>query len=106
MGWICRRFIMCPARCTAAGLGFSPQGRGATYVGRLGEEKERGFLLDVSGAWRNLRQCPLLLVGERPATRPVDSPSQLTRGWQDRVVFTGVIPYAQVPRYMTSADVS
>jgi 1,2-diacylglycerol 3-alpha-glucosyltransferase len=85
-------------------LGFSPQDVVLAYVGRLGEEKNVGFLLDVFG--RVTQTCDnarLLLVGEGPLRVPLMTLAA-RKGLADRVVFTGFIPYAQVPRYMTSAD--
>jgi 1,2-diacylglycerol 3-alpha-glucosyltransferase len=88
-----------------AGLGFSPQDVVLAYVGRLGEEKNVGFLLDVFG--RVVQTCDnarLLLVGEGPLRGPLTALAA-RKGLADKVVFTGFIPYVQVPRYMTSADV-
>jgi 1,2-diacylglycerol 3-alpha-glucosyltransferase len=88
-----------------AGLGFSPQDVVLVYVGRLGEEKNVGFLLDVFG--RVVQTCDnarLLLVGEGPLRGPLTALAA-RKGLADKVVFTGFIPYVQVPRYMTSADV-
>jgi 1,2-diacylglycerol 3-alpha-glucosyltransferase len=88
-----------------AALGFGPQDVVLAYVGRLGEEKNVSFLLDEFG--RVAHTCPqarLLLVGEGPMRAPLQERAA-RKGLADKVIFTGFIPYAQVPRYMTSADI-
>jgi 1,2-diacylglycerol 3-alpha-glucosyltransferase len=88
-----------------AGLGFSPQDVVLVYVGRLGEEKNVSFLLEAFS--RVAQTCPharLLLVGEGPLRGQLLSLAA-RKGLAERVIFTGFIPYAKVPRYMTSADI-
>jgi 1,2-diacylglycerol 3-alpha-glucosyltransferase len=88
-----------------AALGFSPEDVVLAYVGRLGEEKNVAFLLDVfERVARTCEHARLLLVGEGPLRGPLTTVAA-RKGLGDRVIFTGFIPYAQVPRYMTSADV-
>ena len=88
-----------------AGLGFNPQDVVLTYVGRLGEEKNVGFLLDVfERVAQTCDNARLLLVGEGPLRGPLTIRAA-RKGLAEKVIFTGFIPYAQVPRYMTSADV-
>jgi glycosyltransferase involved in cell wall biosynthesis len=85
-------------------LGFSPEDVVLAYVGRLGEEKNVSFLLDVfERVAKDHEHAQLLLVGDGPMRGPLTLHAA-RKGLADRVIFTGFIPYAQVPRYLTSAD--
>jgi len=87
-----------------AGLGFEPEDVVLAYVGRLGEEKNVTFLLEVFG--RVAQTCDrarLMLVGEGPLRGALMNLAARL-GLADRVVLTGFIPYNQVPRYLAAAD--
>jgi glycosyltransferase involved in cell wall biosynthesis len=86
-------------------LGFAPEDVVLAFVGRLGEEKNVPFLLDVFG--RVAQTCDrarLLLVGDGPLRGSLINRT-VRQGMGGKVVFTGLLPYEQVPRYMAAADV-
>lgn len=75
------------------------------YVGRLGPEKNLPFLLRAFGgvneAFENVN---LILVGDGPEKDNLQA--QVTHmGLTDKVVFTGMVPYNHVPRYLKMADI-
>ena len=76
-----------------------------TYVGRLGPEKNLPFLLHsfygVSKAYENVR---LLVLGEGPEHEKLAEQAQ-EMGIADKVHFTGLIPYEQMPRYLMASDI-
>ena len=86
-------------------FGFSPTDIVFTYVGRLGPEKNLPFLLRAFGgvaqAYDNAR---LLIVGEGPEKENLED-RVLHMGLQEKVQFTGLIPYDQLPNFLLMADV-
>jgi glycosyltransferase involved in cell wall biosynthesis len=86
-------------------LGFSPEDVVLVYVGRLGVEKNVSFLLDVFGSVaQTCDHARLLLVGGGPMRDPLQERAA-QQGLAEKVVFTGQIPYDQVPRGMAAADI-
>lgn len=85
-------------------LGFQMDQVILIYVGRLGPEKNIPFLLrsfaGTAAAFNNVR---LLLVGDGPER---DNLQDLARnlGMDDKVNFTGFVPYADLPGYLACAD--
>ena len=92
-----------PRRVRAA-LGLE-QAELLLYVGRLAEEKNLDFLLQAFTRIVTRRpQARLLLVGKGPHEHSLQRLAQkLELG--ERVIFTGAIPYSQVPHYAAAADV-
>ena len=75
------------------------------FVGRLGLEKNLAFLLQaVAGVQHAHPRVKLLLLGEGPERDNLEDLARLS-GVGDRVVFTGLVPYADIPRYLAAADV-
>jgi 1,2-diacylglycerol 3-alpha-glucosyltransferase len=86
-------------------LGFTSQDVVLAYVGRLGEEKNVSFLLDAfARVTQTCEHARLLLVGDGPLRAPLQERAA-RQGLAGKVVFTGLIPYGQVPRSMTAADI-
>lgn len=75
------------------------------YVGRLGPEKNLPFLLrafgGVSEAFENVN---MMLVGDGSEK---DNLQALVNhmGLTDKVVFTGMVPYPHIPKYLRMADI-
>jgi 1,2-diacylglycerol 3-alpha-glucosyltransferase len=88
-----------------AELGFSEEITLLTYMGRLGPEKNLPFLLRAFGGVASaFEQVGLLIVGDGPVREDLEDRVRLM-GLTDRVRFTGLIPYDQLPRYLMAADV-
>ncbi len=74
------------------------------YTGRLGPEKNLIFLLRAfNGAARAFANVKLLLVGDGPERDNLrDRVGHM--GIQERVIFTGMVPYHSLPGYLALAD--
>ena len=87
-----------------AEFGFSEQDVILIYTGRLGPEKNLPFLLrSFGGAAQAYDNLALLLVGDGSERDNLQDRAQVM-GIQDRVRFTGMVPYADLPGYLTMAD--
>jgi 1,2-diacylglycerol 3-alpha-glucosyltransferase len=74
------------------------------YTGRLGPEKNLIFLLRAfNGAAQAFENVKLLLVGDGPERDNLEDRVN-HMGIQDRVVFTGMVPYHSLPGYLALAD--
>lgn len=86
-------------------LGFSEEAIVLVYVGRLGPEKNLPFLLrsfaGAAHAYDNLR---LLLVGDGPERDNLEDRVNIME-IGDKVQFTGMVPYDEIPQYLRMADV-
>jgi glycosyltransferase involved in cell wall biosynthesis len=85
-------------------LGFSEDDILLLYVGRVGPEKNLPFLLKAfNGVSRTFEHARLVIVGDGP-TR-LDLVSQANElGISSKVHFTGLVPYAEIPRYLYMGD--
>lgn len=96
--------LSCSTEINRQFLGYSPQDIVLTYVGRLAPEKNLPFLLrafkGVASAYENAR---LLLIGDGPEKDNLQD-SAANMGIANKVHFTGMVPHAEVPCYMTTAD--
>lgn len=85
-------------------LGFQPQDVILIYVGRLGPEKNLPFLLRAfSGVTQAYDQVRLLLIGDGPECDNLQDRVQHMQ-LKDKVHFTGMLNYDEVPRYLAMAD--
>jgi glycosyltransferase involved in cell wall biosynthesis len=76
----------------------------SVFVGRLAPEKNLSFLLqsfhDVAMTNLHVR---LLLVGDGPERKKLETQAKrLDLG--SKVIFTGIVPYSEVPRYLAASD--
>jgi glycosyltransferase involved in cell wall biosynthesis len=87
-----------------ADLGFAEDDVVLVYTGRLGLEKNLTFLLrSFAGTANAYGNVGLLVVGDGPERDNLQDRVQYM-GIADRVCFTGMIPYEQLPRYLSAAD--
>ncbi len=85
-------------------FGFRPDDIVMIYVGRLGPEKNLPFLLrSFAGAAQAYDNIGLILVGDGPEK---DNLQDRVRHMQlsNKIFFTGMIDYDQLPGYLTMAD--
>jgi len=74
------------------------------YTGRLGPEKNIEFLLEAfAGVARAFAKVKLMLVGTGLKDLKYKSISK-DLGLEDKVIFTGFIPYKELPGYLCLAD--
>jgi glycosyltransferase involved in cell wall biosynthesis len=85
-------------------FGFSPEDILLIYVGRVSKEKNVDFLLEsfeyIAPAIPNAR---LLIVGDGPEREDLTTWVR-ENGLQDRVHFAGLVPYQELPIYLTACD--
>lgn len=87
-----------------AELGFNDQDLLLIYTGRLGPEKNLPLLLRAfAGAFKAYENLALLIVGAGPERDNLEDRVR-HMGIADRVRFTGMVPYPQLPRYLAVAD--
>jgi glycosyltransferase involved in cell wall biosynthesis len=85
-------------------LGFGAEDILLVYTGRLGPEKNLPFLLrSFAGAAQAYNNIGLVLIGDGPEGENLkDRASQMAVG--DRIRFTGLVPYEELPNYLATAD--
>ena len=85
-------------------LGFCEEDVLLIYTGRLGPEKNLPLLLRAfAGVSKTFDHLGLLLVGDGPERENLED-RVYYMGLQDRVCFTGMLPYSEMPRYLATAD--
>jgi 1,2-diacylglycerol 3-alpha-glucosyltransferase len=85
-------------------FGFKPEQVVLVYVGRLGPEKNLPFLLrSFAGTAAAYETVRLLLIGDGPER---DNLQDLVHNLNvdDKVHFTGMVPYEELPGFLASAD--
>jgi len=86
-------------------FGFSADDILLVFAGRLGPEKNIPFLLRCfAGAAEAYENVSLLIVGDGPERGNLEDRVNYM-GINERVYFTGMAPYDQVPRYLAAADI-
>jgi glycosyltransferase involved in cell wall biosynthesis len=85
-------------------FGFKQDDIVLTYMGRLGIEKNLPFLLrsfaGIANTYENVR---LLVIGDGSDRENLEERVRLM-GLAERVHFTGMVPYNDLPAYMAAAD--
>jgi 1,2-diacylglycerol 3-alpha-glucosyltransferase len=85
-------------------LGFSEKDVLLVYTGRLGPEKNLPFLLRAfGGTAKAYKNVGLLIIGDGHERENLEDRVR-HMGIADRVCFTGMIPYHDIPRYLVTAD--
>jgi glycosyltransferase involved in cell wall biosynthesis len=85
-------------------LGFTDSDIVLTYMGRLGPEKNLVFLMRAFGGLaKTYEQVKLLIIGDGPERENLIDRARYM-DIADQVVFTGMIPYADLPGYLHVAD--
>lgn len=74
------------------------------YVGRLGLEKNLSFLLrSFAGTAQAFEQVRLMVIGDGPERENLMNQA-LEMGISSKVIFTGMVPYEDLPGYLALAD--
>jgi glycosyltransferase involved in cell wall biosynthesis len=85
-------------------FGFKEEDVILTYMGRLGVEKNLTFLLRAfAGIAKTYENVSLLVIGDGAERENMEDRARIM-GISDRVHFTGMIPYQELPAYMAAAD--
>jgi glycosyltransferase involved in cell wall biosynthesis len=100
-----RPFQDCTQRISRAQFGFSDDDVVLLYVGRMAPEKNLYFLLQAfAGIQDAYPEARLLLVGDGPELEKLEA-WVTQEGLEERVRFTGLVPYAELPPYVQMGDV-
>jgi 1,2-diacylglycerol 3-alpha-glucosyltransferase len=85
-------------------FGFRQEQLLLIYSGRLGPEKNLGFLIRAfAGTAEAIKNAHLLIVGGGPEEDQLRQLANQT-GISERVHFTGMLPYSELPRYLSMCD--
>ena len=99
-----RPFRQVSEKMDRAQFGFKPEDVLLIFVGRLGPEKNLSFLLrSFSGAAKAYDHIGLILVGDGPERDNLQDQVRYMK-IDHRVCFTGMVPYEQLPGYLSMAD--
>jgi glycosyltransferase involved in cell wall biosynthesis len=99
-----RPFRQVSEKMDRAQFGFNPEDVLLIFVGRLGPEKNLSFLLrSFSGAAKAYDHIGLILVGDGPERDNLQDQVRYMK-IDNRVCFTGMVPYEQLPGYLSMAD--
>ena len=75
------------------------------FSGRLGPEKNLDFLIHAfAGAAEAIQNAHLLVIGGGPEEQALKQAAAQT-GAASRIHFTGMLPYHELPRYLSMADI-
>lgn len=86
-------------------LKISPKTKVLIFVGRIGKEKNVEFLIEAfAEVLRKRNDVLLLMVGDGPLLEDLKKLAQ-TLKITENVIFTGKIPYKDIPCYYQSADI-
>lgn len=95
-----RRFTAAPDPALRTALGLPDRGPVLLYLGRLAKEKN---IAELITAMPDIPDAALLIVGDGPE-RPALEAQAEALGLAGRVIFAGMVPPTQVPRYYALAD--
>lgn len=85
-------------------FGFKDEDVVLIYTGRLGPEKNLPLLLRAfAGTAKAYDNVCLLIVGGGPEQENLED-RVIHMGISERVFFTGLVPYEELPRYLATAD--
>ena len=93
-------------------LGFSEEDYVIAYSGRINKEKGISELIDALLQLREIPQIKLMALGSsffndaKNDNTFIHSLKEKTKDIEDRIVFTGFIPYKKVPEYLHLANIA
>lgn len=86
-------------------FGFTEENVILIYVGRVAHEKNLSFLINsFNGVVQACPNARLMIVGDGPERKLLEEKS-LSMGINEFIKFTGMVPYEQVCRYLSMADI-
>ena len=86
-------------------LGIKPNDKVILFIGRMGEEKSIDIIMDnMPEIIKNMPNVKFLLIGDGPSRAPLEEQAKKLN-ILDNVIFTGKVPWADVPMYYNLGDV-
>lgn len=88
-----------------ASLGIKDDEKIIIFLGRVGEEKSIDVVMDnMPAVFKSIPNAKFLVVGDGPSKPDLEKQAEKL-GIKDKVIFTGKIPWQDVPKYYNIADV-
>lgn len=86
-------------------LGIKPEEKVILFLGRVATEKSIDVIMNVMPSiFNEYPNCKFLIVGDGPSKKDLQEQAK-ELNIQDKVIFTGKIPYNDVPKYYNLGDV-
>ena len=86
-------------------LGINEEDNVIIFLGRVAEEKSIDVILDnMPSVFKELPNTKFLIVGDGPSKTDLENQAQKLN-ISDKVIFTGKIPWNDVPKYYNIADI-
>ena len=86
-------------------LGIKPEEKVILFLGRVATEKSIDVIMNVMPSiFNEYSNCKFLIVGDGPSKKDLEEQAKQLN-IQDKVIFTGKIPYSDVPKYYNLGDV-
>ena len=86
-------------------LGIKPEEKVILFLGRVATEKSIDVIMNVMPSiFNEYSNCKFLIVGDGPSKKDLQEQAKQLN-IQDKVIFTGKIPYSDVPKYYNLGDV-
>src|SRR5699024_7335059 len=75
------------------------------FLGRIGEEKSIDVIMEnMPIIFKTIKNAKFLIVGDGPSKEPLEEQAK-SLNISDKVIFTGKVPWSEVPKYYNLGDV-
>lgn len=86
-------------------LGIKDDEKVIIFLGRVGEEKSIDVVMDnMPAVFKSIPNAKFLVVGDGPSKPDLEKQAK-DLGIEDKVIFTGKIPWQDVPKYYNISDI-
>ena len=86
-------------------LGIKPEEKVILFLGRVATEKSIDVLMNVMPSiFNEYQNCKFLIVGDGPSKKDLEEQAKQLH-IQEKVIFTGKVPYSEVPKYYNLGDI-
>lgn len=86
-------------------LGINADEKVILFLGRVADEKSINVIMDVMPSiFNEYKKCKFVIVGDGPAKKSLEEQAKQLN-IQDKVIFTGKVPWNEVPKYYNLGDV-
>lgn len=86
-------------------LGIKKDEKVILFLGRIGEEKSIDVIMEnMPTIFKTIKNAKFLIVGDGPSKEPLEEQAK-SLNISDKVIFTGKVPWNEVPKYYNLGDV-
>ena len=86
-------------------LGIKSEEKVILFLGRVATEKSIDVLMNVMPSiFNEYQNCKFLIVGDGPSKKDLEEQAKQLH-IQEKVIFTGKVPYSEVPKYYNLGDI-